>query len=120
MITTDNVGNSFTSPLVTNVRVDNTAPTLAVALASGPTGATKSGSTVSFKSDAAGSFAFVATVTDAGSGAASATFPRSRATGWTTHVAADGHHAFRRSLQLECIRVERRRDDTRELRHHRD
>ena len=87
MITTDNVGLTFTSPTVTNVVVDNTAPTVSLALANGPTGAYLSAGKVYFKANAAGSFGLVATVTDTGSGAASATFPISSAAGWTTHNA---------------------------------
>ncbi len=89
-ITTDNVGNTFTSALVTNVRVDNTAPTIAVAVASvSPSGsAYKSGSTVYYRGTgggSGGSFQVQTTVTDAGSGAASATFPAlgGTTTGWT-------------------------------------
>ena len=44
-------------------------------VASGATGAFQSGTKIYFKSNAAGSFGLVATVTDGGSGAASATFP---------------------------------------------
>ena len=87
VITTDTVGITFTSPTTTNVRVDNTAPTISVALASGPTGAFLNGNVVFFKANAAGNFQFVATVTDGGSGAASATFPALSATNWTTHNA---------------------------------
>ena len=83
VITTDKSGNTFTSALVTNVRVDNTAPTVSVVVASGATGAFQSGTKIYFKSNAAGSFGLVATVTDGGSGAASATFPVLATTGWT-------------------------------------
>jgi hypothetical protein len=86
VITTDNVGNAFTSPTVTNVRVDNTAPAVSLALAGSPTGAYLAAGKVWFKSNAAGSFKFVATVIDGGSGAASATFPALSATNWTTHA----------------------------------
>jgi hypothetical protein len=87
VITTDNVGLAFTSPTVTNVLVDNTAPTVSLALANGPIGAYLSAGKVYFKANTAGSFGFVATVTDTGSGPASATFPISSAAGWTTHNA---------------------------------
>ena len=87
--TTDNAGLTFTSPTVTNVFVDNTAPTsVSLALGSGSTGAYLSpASVLYFKASAAGSFGLVATVADAGSGSASASFPVLSATGWTTHVA---------------------------------
>jgi hypothetical protein len=87
VITTDNAGLTFTSPTVTSVLVDNAAPSVSLALANGPTGAYLSAGKVYFKSNAAGSFGLVATVTDAGSGAASATFPSLSAAGWTTHNA---------------------------------
>jgi hypothetical protein len=86
VITTDNVGNAFTSPTVTNVRVDNNAPTVSLALASSPTGAYLAAGKIWFKSNAAGSFRLVATVTDTGAGAASATFPALSATNWTAHA----------------------------------
>jgi hypothetical protein len=73
----------MTSPLVTGIRVDNTAPTVSVVVASGATGAFLSGTKIYFKSNAAGSFGLLATVTDSGSGAASAAFPLLSATGWT-------------------------------------
>jgi hypothetical protein len=87
VVTTDNLGNSTASATITNVRVDNTAPAVSLALASSPTGAYKPGTVVFFKANAAGSFGLVATVTDGGSGAASATFPILTATSWTTHTA---------------------------------
>ncbi len=87
VVTTDNVGNSFASPLVMNVRVDNTAPALGVALGSSPTGASQTGMGVYFKADASGSFRFVATVNDGGSGPALTTFPLLSAANWTTHTA---------------------------------
>ena len=87
VITTDDIGLSFTSPTVTNVLVDNAAPTVSLALANGPVGAYLSAGKVYFKANAAGSFNLVATVTDTGSGPASATFPLSSAAGWTTHIA---------------------------------
>ena len=49
-----------------------------MALASGPTGAYLTAGKVYFKANTAGSFGFVATVTDTGSGPASATFPIER------------------------------------------
>jgi hypothetical protein len=87
VITTDNAGLTFTSSTVTSVLVDNAAPSVSLALANGPTGAYLSAGKVYFKSNAAGSFGLVATVTDAGSGAAWATFPSLSAAGWTTHNA---------------------------------
>src|SRR5439155_12354415 len=76
----------FTSALTTNVRVDNTAPTVSVAITS-PLGAYQAGQKIYFKASAAGNFQFVATVTDGGSGPASALFPALSATNWTTHSA---------------------------------
>jgi large repetitive protein len=77
VVTTDNVSNSFTSPLVTNVRVDNTKPTNAMSLQSvSPAGsAFLSGTTVYYRGAAAGNFQLRNTVTDAGSGPASSVFP---------------------------------------------
>ena len=87
VITTDKSGNTFTSALATGIRVDNTVPVVSTAVASGAVGAFQSGTKIYFKSNAAGSFSLVTTVTDAGSGAASATFPVLTATNWTTHTA---------------------------------
>jgi hypothetical protein len=87
VITTDNAGLTFTSPTVTSVVVDNVAPTVSLALANAPTGAYLSAGKVYFRSNAAGSFGFVATVVDALSGPASVTFPALSAAGWTTHNA---------------------------------
>ena len=87
VVTTDKAGNAFTSALVTNVRVDNTVPVASTVVASGAVGAFQSGLKIFFKANAAGSFALVTTVTDGGSGAASATFPVLTATNWTTHAA---------------------------------
>jgi hypothetical protein len=67
--------------------VDTVAPTQSVALAGGATGAYLTGSTIYFKSNAAGSFKLVDTVSDSGSGPASASFPNLAAGGWTTHTA---------------------------------
>jgi hypothetical protein len=86
VIATDNVGNAHTSIVVVNVRVDNAAPTVSFSLA-GATGAMASGGTVTFNSSASGGFQLVAGVADAGSGAASATFPVLAATAWSTHTA---------------------------------
>ena len=58
-----------------------------LALAGGSTGAYKPAGVVFFRASAAGSFGLVATVTDGGSGSASATFPILTATNWTTHAA---------------------------------
>ena len=77
MITTDNVGNTFTSALITNVRVDNTLPTNALTFSlSTPVGATyKNGNTVYYRGAAAGNFQLQNAVADAGSGPASSIFP---------------------------------------------
>ena len=88
VVTTDRSGNPFTSALTT-VRVDNVAPALATVVASGATGAFQSGTRIYFRSNAAGSFGLVATVTDAGSGAASASFPVLATAGWTHAAEVD-------------------------------
>ena len=77
VITTDNVGNTFTSALVTNVRVDNTLPTNALSLQSPrPAGsAFQNGNTVYYRGTAAGNFQLQNAVSDAGSGPASSIFP---------------------------------------------
>src|SRR5205807_1214340 len=74
VITTDNAGNTFTSALVTNVRVDNTNPP--ALLAAPASSAAVRGSAVTVSSDSA----------DAGSGVTSAQFQRSAAGAgvWTT------------------------------------
>ena len=63
--------------------VDTVAPTQSLALAGGPSGAYLSGSTLYYKGNAAGSFMLVDTVSDSGSGPASASFPNIATTGWT-------------------------------------
>src|SRR5207302_735280 len=77
VVTTDNVSNTFTSALVTNVRVDNTLPTNSLSLQSvSPAGAAfLSGNTVYYRGAAAGNFQLQNTVSDSGSGPASAIFP---------------------------------------------
>ena len=105
VVTTDDVGLSFTSPTVTDVLVDNTAPSVLLALANGPTGAYLSAGKVYFKANAAGSFNFVATVIDTGSGPASATFPISSAAGWTTHLAETDTAPAGWPLHVEQLRV---------------
>ena len=80
---TDNVGNTSTvasSPVL----VDTTAPTDAITLNT-PSGAFKSGTTVYYKGNAAGSFKLQNAVTDSASGPASATFGALSGTGFTTH-----------------------------------
>jgi hypothetical protein len=84
--TTDSAGNTFTSPTVTNVLVDNTAPVASVVMTGGAPSAFQNGSTIYYRSSTAGSFGLVATVTDAGSGAASALFPAVGSAGWTHAV----------------------------------
>ena len=83
VVTTDSLGNASTSAPVTGVAVDNTAPAVTLALAPGATGAYLSSGRVYFRASAPGSFGLVATVSDAGSGSLSATFPLLSATGWT-------------------------------------
>ncbi len=63
--------------------VDTTSPTQALTLASGASGAYLNGTTVYYKGNAVGSFKLVDTVSDSGSGPASATFPNIATTGWT-------------------------------------
>src|SRR6202023_1388576 len=77
VISTDNVGNSFTSALVTNVRVDNTLPTNALSLSSiSPAGsAFLNGNTVYYRGAAAGNFQLQNAVSDSGSGPASSISP---------------------------------------------
>jgi hypothetical protein len=89
VVTSDNVGIATNSAAVTNVRVDNTAPTTAVSLSSvAPFGsAFLSGNTVYYRGTgggAGGSFQISDAVSDAGSGPASATFPAlgGTSTGW--------------------------------------
>src|SRR3954471_15408576 len=89
VITTDNVGNTLTSALVTNVRVDNTLPTNAVSLSSiTPSGsAFQSGSTVYYRGAAAGNLQLLNAVSDAGSAPASSVFPALGGTAGTwTHT----------------------------------
>ena len=79
VITTDNVGNTFTSALVTNVRVDNTNPTGAITAPAASANVRGNAVTVSSNS------------LDGGSGVANAQFQRSPAGGgvWTNIGAAD-------------------------------
>ena len=114
MITTDNVGNTFTSALVTNVRVDNTLPTNTLSLQSpSPAGsAFQNGNTIYYRGTAAGNFQLQNAVADAGSGPASSVFPALGGTvGTWTHTTqtvntpAGGPYAHHQQLRLE-----RRRD----------
>ena len=79
VITTDNAGNTFTSALVTNVRIDNTNPTGSITAPAAS--ANVRGAAVTVSSDSA----------DGGSGVANAQFQRSPAGGgvWTNIGAAD-------------------------------
>jgi hypothetical protein len=63
--------------------VDTVPPTQSVALAGGATGAYMSGTTVYYRGSAAGSFKLVDTVTDSGTGPASAAYPSIATAGWT-------------------------------------
>jgi hypothetical protein len=63
--------------------IDTNAPTQALVLANGSSGAYLSGTTLYYNANAAGSFKLVDAVSDSGSGPASATFPAIAATGWT-------------------------------------
>ena len=80
---TDNVGNQVSTTSST-VLIDATAPTNTFSLTSA-TGAFKSGATVYYKGNAAGSFKLHDVVADASSGPASATFGALSAAGFTTH-----------------------------------
>jgi hypothetical protein len=63
--------------------VDTVAPTQSLTLASGASGAFLNGSTLYYRRNSAGSFKLTDTVSDGGSGPASATFPGLAVTGWT-------------------------------------
>ncbi len=89
-VTTDNAGNTFTSSLATNVRVDNTNPANSFSLSSVSPASSSflSGATVFYRGTgggAGGSFQLTNTVTDGGSGPASSAFPAlgGTTTGWT-------------------------------------
>jgi hypothetical protein len=81
----DNAGNPTTYTSASIAKIDTTAPTNALSLGATSTGAYLSGSTLFYKGGAtgSGSFTLVDTVSDSGSGAASATFPAVTASGWT-------------------------------------
>ncbi|MGH9154703.1 MAG: beta strand repeat-containing protein [Acidimicrobiales bacterium] len=78
----DSGGNTGTSAAKA-ITVDRTAPAATLALAPGAVRSFLNGTTLYFNGDAAGSFKLVATVTDAGSGPASAAFPVQATSGWT-------------------------------------
>ncbi len=63
--------------------IDTTAPTQGISLAAGATNAALSGSTLYYRGSVAGSFQLTDTVSDAGSGPASATFAALGASGFT-------------------------------------
>jgi hypothetical protein len=81
----DNVGNSTAYTSAGVARIDTGKPTNSLSLGTSPppVGAFRSGTTLYFKSDAAGSFKLANAVTDSESGPASATFPAIATTGWT-------------------------------------
>src|SRR5579884_4273480 len=62
--------------------VDTVAPTQTLALAAGATGAYLGGTTLYYRSSTAGSFKLIDTVSDGGTGPASATYPSIATTGW--------------------------------------
>ena len=87
---TDTFGNAqsgTTYAATSTFKIDTVAPTNALSLGASPTGAFLNGSTLYYKSDAAGSFKLVNSVSDTTSGPASATFPLLSGTNWTTHAA---------------------------------
>jgi hypothetical protein len=77
----DQAGNSTTQSL--SLVSDVTAPTSTFALGPDPVGVLLSGTTLYYRASVPGSFTLVDTVTDAGSGPASATFPATATSGWT-------------------------------------
>ncbi len=83
VVATDDLGNVAVSDAITGVLVDNTAPTVALTMASEPTGAFTDGARIWFRSNAVGTYALVASVTDGGSGPEQASFPAVSATGWS-------------------------------------
>ena len=87
---TDNVGNVRDTAAPVNVTLDNTSPSHTLALTSvsqtgGLDQAYKNGATVFYRGTTAGSFKVRSTVSDGGSGPASATFAAlgGTTTGWT-------------------------------------
>jgi hypothetical protein len=82
-LVSDNVGNQATYTSASVAKIDTTLPTNALSLGVSPSHAFLIGSTLYFKSDTAGSFTLVNTVSDSGSGPASATFPVVTAATWT-------------------------------------
>ena len=103
VITTDKSGNTFTSALVTNVRVDNTLPTGAV---TAPAAAANVRGTVAVTSSSA----------DAGSGVASAQFQSSPAR--RRHVDEHRRRRHRDALHRELGHDHLRRRALRPARHH--
>ncbi len=73
-----NTGSSGAKSIV----VDRTAPAVALSLAAAPVSSFLDGSVLRYNGNAAGSFKLVATVTDAGAGPVSATFPVQSTSGW--------------------------------------
>lgn len=63
--------------------LDTVSPTQSIALAGGAAGAYLTGTTLYYRGSAAGSFKLVDTVSDSGSGPASATYPSISTSGWT-------------------------------------
>jgi hypothetical protein len=77
----DNAGN-VEAHHAAHIKLDGTAPTDALSLGEAPVHAYLSGSTLYFASSLGGSFTLVDSVSDAGSGAASAAFPALGAAHW--------------------------------------
>jgi hypothetical protein len=106
----DNAGNTETAN-TTHIKLDNVAPANSLALTNKTGGSFVGGNTVYYRGAAVGSFSIQNTVSDATSGAASSTSPRS-----VERPRLDAHHArreddaLRRPIRLEPLQLERRHE----------